>query len=108
MPPILSTVPRSPDLVTKQCSSQNPYRLICAANDPASFQSLAMSLTLNTMAPHGDAGGVVLHRVVPSAKLAGVQKHAQYLYVVPGCDAGGNGTHDEQADSAEERMNERE
>src|SRR5580692_10774147 len=108
MPPMRSTAPRSPVLVRNECSSQKPYRLICAANEPASFQSFVMCSTL-TIAPHNaDFCVVGLHGVVPSPELAGVEQNAENLYVVFGGDAGDDDAHNEQPDTAEQGMQQRE
>src|ERR1700733_3375468 len=104
MPPILRTAPRSPDLVRNECSSQKPNRLIWAANDPASSQSLVMLLVLNTVAPDRDGGAIPLHGVVASAKLGTVEQHAKNFYVMLGGDAGDDGAHNEEANAAKQRM----
>src|SRR5271170_5815438 len=104
MPPIRNAAPTSPDFVRKQCSSQKPYRFICAANDPASFHSFVMCSILTITPRNADFCGVGLHRVVPSAEFAGVEENAQNLHVMLGGDAGDAYAHDEQADSAEQGM----
>src|SRR5579883_1642938 len=106
MPPIFRTVPRSPDLVKKACSSQKPYRLICAGNEPASFQSLVMCSTLTIAPPNGDLQRIELHGVVAAAEFAGVEEHAQNLDIVLGGDAGDNDAHDEQNNAADQRVQE--
>src|SRR5579883_676914 len=108
MPPILRTAPRSPDFVRKECSSQNPYRLICAGNEPASFQSFVMWSTLSIPAPDRDFCGFPLHGVVTPSELGGVEQHAQDLHVVLGCNAGDDDAHDEQSNAAEQGVKERE
>src|SRR5579884_6034 len=106
MPPILSTAPRSPDLVRNECSSQNPNRLICAGNEPASFQSFVMCSTL-TIAPRNAYLCVVgFHGVVASAEFAGVEEHAQDLHVVLRGDAGDDDARDEEHNATDQRVHE--
>src|ERR1700686_1228736 len=97
-----STEPRSPVFVRKQCSSQNPYRLMCAWNDPASFQSFEICSILNMAPRDSDLGRLPLHGVITPAELT--EEHAQYLDVIFGGALGDDHAHDKQCDTAEERM----
>src|ERR1700677_1654576 len=108
MPPILSTLPRSPDFVRRQCSSQKPYRLICACMEPASFQSFVMFSTLNIAPRYANLCCFPFHGVVPSTELAGVEEHSQYLYVVLGGAPRNDDADYKQRDPTEERMQQRE
>src|ERR1700743_2887030 len=99
MPSTRSAVPRSPDLVRKLCSSQNPYRLICSCIEPASFQSRVTCSTLNIAAPYANFCRLPLHRVVPPAKFTGVEKNAHNLHVVLGHSSGRDNADHEQRDA---------
>src|SRR5581483_10601996 len=103
MPPIFRTVPMSPDLVRNACSSQNPYRLICAGNEPASFQSFVIESILSMAIPDRDFDRIVLHWVVAAAELSGVEQHAQDLHVVLRGDTGNDDADDEQTNAANQR-----
>src|ERR1700721_2101116 len=103
MPPIFSTAPRSPVLVRKQCSSQNPYRLSCAGKEPASFQSFVMVSILNMVPRDANRGWFPLRRVVAPTELGRVEEHAENLNVVFSGDACDDDADDEEADSAYER-----
>ena len=102
MPPILQRRAEVARLGEKACSSQKPYRFICAGNEPASFQSFVMCSTLNITPRNAYLCRVCLHGVVASAELAGVEEHAQNLHVVLGGNAGDDDAHDEQDDAAEQ------
>src|SRR5258708_24232033 len=108
MPPIFSTAPRSPDFVRKQCSSQKPYRLICAANEPASFHSFVMVSILCMASPDRDLRWFPLHGVVASAKFRGVEENAKDLDIVLRRDARDDHANDEEAQTAEQGVHERE
>src|SRR5581483_5495409 len=108
MPPIFRTVPMSPDLVRNACSSQNPYRLICAGNEPASFQSFVIESILSMAIPDRDFDRIVLHWVVAAAELSGVEQHAQDLHVVLRGDTGNDDADDEQTNAANQRVHQRE
>src|ERR1700761_6486706 len=106
MPPIFRTAPRSPDLVRNECSSQNPNRLICEGNEPASFQSFVMCSTLTIAPRNAYLCGIGFHGVVAAAELAGVEEHTQDFHVMLRGDAGDNGAHDEEHDAADQRVQE--
>ena len=69
-------------LVKDECSSQSPYRLMCACKDPASFQSFVMFSILNIAPRYAYLCCFLFHGVVPSAELAGVEEHTQNLHVI--------------------------
>src|SRR5579875_3246643 len=103
-----STLPRSPDLVRNACSSQNPYRLICAGNEPASFQSFVMASILSMVLPDRYFDRIVFHGVVAAAELAGVKEHTEDFDIVLRGDSGDDDADDEQHDPAHQRVHERE
>src|SRR5450755_4304431 len=99
MPLISRTAPRSPDLVRKACSSQKPYRLTCAANEPASFQSFVICSILNIAPLEFNPCRLPLHGVVTSAKFAGVEQNPEDFNVVHRRNTRDHHADDEQTDT---------
>src|SRR6202789_3290654 len=101
MPPTFSTAPRSAVLVRKECSSQNPYRLSCAGNEPASFQSFVMVSTFSMVPRNAYLYRLPLHGVVAPTEFSGVEKNAEDLDVMLRRDSRNDDAHDEEPDTAE-------
>src|ERR1700679_1403614 len=108
MPPTFRTAPRSPVLVRKQCSPQSPYRLSCAGNEPASFQSFVMVSTFSMVPRDAYLDRLPLHGVVALAEFGGVEEDAEDLDIVFRRNPRDDDADNEEADAAEERVQERE